>query len=230
MTASTVRRHRNAVFIGKALDGIVAANTFLVVAVVIGITQTITPLKYISPNCVAGDDIAGWFFIFQIFSVGFYLLSSLIAQGGKLAVALLASDSFSSGQSAPGTPFFHAFRNTYSSDGQSSIGQFWPYHSIDSYSVDSEMIPEPLAEKCKELRIHVLKHVQPMMLWAAVSTIIGTFFLLASMVEAIQLKFGIISCGIPNATIPSLILSLIVAGGVCIYGYSVIYSFKNYER
>uniref|UniRef100_J3LV72 Uncharacterized protein n=2 Tax=Oryza brachyantha TaxID=4533 RepID=J3LV72_ORYBR len=89
----TVRRRNPEVHV-KALEGIVSANTFFTVAVFIGITGTITPSSSIPPACVAGDDIARNFFLFEILSFGFYLLSSLVAQGMKLAVTLLATDDF----------------------------------------------------------------------------------------------------------------------------------------
>jgi hypothetical protein len=147
----TVRR-RNPDVAVKALEGIVSANTFFTVAVFIGITGTITPSSGISPNCLPGDDIARNFFLFEILSFGFYLLSSLVAQGMKLAVTLLA----------------------------------------------------------------------------AACSIMGTFFLLLSMVDAIQLKFGLVSCGIPLAVGATLALAALVLGGLVFYGFTVAYALTHY--
>ena len=99
----TLRRRNPEVHV-KALEGIVSANTFTV-AVFIGITGTITPSATIPPACVAGDDIARNFFLFKILSFGFYLFSSLVAQGVKLAVTLLAADEFyGDGEQKPRRP------------------------------------------------------------------------------------------------------------------------------
>ncbi|OEL15847.1 hypothetical protein BAE44_0023134 [Dichanthelium oligosanthes] len=72
-------RRRNPDLHVKALEGIVSANTFFTVAVFIGITGTITPSASIPATCVASDDIARNFFLFEILSFDFYLLSSLVA-------------------------------------------------------------------------------------------------------------------------------------------------------
>jgi hypothetical protein len=196
----TVRR-RNPDVAVKALEGIVSANTFFTVAVFIGITGTITPSSGISPNCLPGDDIARNFFLFEILSFGFYLLSSLVAQGMKLAVTLLAADVFyADGDAAkPALP-----------------------------SDDCEEMPAWRAAAPRERRRTVLRYAQPMMLLAAACSIMGTFFLLLSMVDAIQLKFGLVSCGIPLAVGATLALAALVLGGLVFYGFIVAYALTHY--
>jgi len=192
-------RRRNPDVPVKALEGIVSANTFLTVAVFIGITGTITPSATIPPACVAGDDIARNFFLFEILSFGFYLLSSLVAQGMKLAVTLLAADEFyGDGEQKPPP------------------------------SDDCEEMPAWRAAGPRERRRAVLRIAQPMMLLAAGCSIMGTFFLLLSMVDAIQLKFGLVSCGIPLAVGATFALSGLVVGGLLFYGSTVAYALMHY--
>ncbi|XP_062225091.1 uncharacterized protein LOC133923835 [Phragmites australis] len=194
----TLRRRNPDVHV-KALEGIVSANTFFTVAVFIGITGTIKPSSSISPNCVAGDDIARSFFLFEIVSFGFYLLSSLVAQGMKLAVTLLAADHFYGDDERKPPP-----------------------------SDDCEEMPEWRAAGPRERRRAVLRFAQPMMLLAAGCSIMGTFFLLLSMVDAIQLKFGLVSCGIPLAVGATFVLAALVVGGLLFYGSTVAYALTHY--
>ncbi|XP_062185199.1 uncharacterized protein LOC133888842 [Phragmites australis] len=192
-------RRRNPDVSVKALEGIVSANTFFTVAVFIGITGTITPSSSIPPSCVAGDDIARNFFLFEIISFGFYLLSSLVAQGMKLAVTLLAADDYySEGEQKPPP------------------------------SDDCEEMPAWRAAGPRERRRAVLRFAQPMMLLAAGCSIMGTFFLLLSMVDAIQLKFGLVSCGIPIAVGATLVLAALVVGGLLFYGSTIAYALTHY--
>ncbi|KAL6650259.1 hypothetical protein ACP70R_009184 [Stipagrostis hirtigluma subsp. patula] len=192
-------RRRNPHVAVKALEGIVSANTFFTVAVFIGITGTITPSASIPPSCVAGDDISRNFFLFEILSFGFYLLSSLVAQGMKLAVTLLAADEFYG-------------------DGEQKLPP----------SDDCEEMPAWRAAEPRERRRAVLRLCRPMMLLAAGSSIMGTFFLLLSMVDAIQLKFGLVSCGTPLAVGSTFALAALVVGGLLFYGGTVAYALTHY--
>lgn len=194
----TLRRRNPDVHV-KALEGIVSANTFLTVAVFIGITGTITPSPSIPSGCVAGDDIARNFFLFEILSFGFYLLSSLVAQGMKLAITLLAADDFFGDGDQKPPP-----------------------------SDDCEEMPTWRAAEPRERRRAVLRITQPMMMVAAGCSILGTFFLLLSMVDAIQLKFGLISCGIPLAVGATFALSALVVGGLLFYGSTIAYALTHY--
>ncbi|CAN6247842.1 unnamed protein product [Urochloa humidicola] len=192
-------RRRNPDLHVKALEGIVSANTFFTVAVFIGITGTITPSSTIPPACVAGDDIARTFFLFEILSFGFYLLSSLVAQGMKLAVTLLAADEFYGDADQKPPP-----------------------------SDDCEEMPAWRAAGPRERRRAVLRFARPMMLLAAGCSILGTFFLLLSMVDAIQLKFGLVSCGSNLAVGATLGLSALVVAGLLFYGSTVAYALTHY--
>ncbi|CAL5033962.1 unnamed protein product [Urochloa decumbens] len=194
----TLRRRNPDVHV-KALEGIVSANTFFTVAVFIGITGTITPSSTIPPACVAGDDIARNFFLFEILSFGFYLLSSLVAQGMKLAVTLLAADEFYGDGDQKPPP-----------------------------SDDCEEMPAWRAAGPRERRRAVLRFARPMMLLAAGCSIMGTFFLLLSMVDAIQLKFGLVSCGSTLAVGATLGLSALVLAGLIFYGSTVAYALTHY--
>ncbi|CAN6242407.1 unnamed protein product [Urochloa humidicola] len=194
----TLRRRNPDVHV-KALEGIVSANTFFTVAVFIGITGTITPSSTIPPACVAGDDIARTFFLFEILSFGFYLLSSLLAQGMKLAVTLLAADEFYGDTDQKPPP-----------------------------SDDCEEMPAWRAAGPRERRRAVLRFARPMMLLAAGCSILGTFFLLLSMVDAIQLKFGLVSCGSTLAVGATLGLSALVVAGLLFYGSTVAYALTHY--
>ena len=143
--------------------------------------------------------IARHFFLFEILSFGFYLLSSLVAQGMKLAVTLLAADEFyGDGEQKPPP------------------------------SDDCEEMPAWRAAGPRERRLAVLRIARPMMLLAAGCSILGTFFLLLSMVDAIQLKFGLVSCGIPLAVGATFALSGLVVGGLLFYGSTVAYALTNY--
>ncbi|KAL6907836.1 hypothetical protein ACP4OV_002006 [Aristida adscensionis] len=193
-------RRRNPEVAVKALEGIVSANTFFTVAVFIGITGTITPSSAVPPGCVAGDDIARNFFLFEILSFGFYLLSSLVAQGMKLAVTLLAAGDEFFGEGGPGKP-------------------------ADD---DCEEMPAWRAAVCRQRRRAVLRFAQPMMLLAAACSIMGTFFLLLSMVDAVQLKFGLVSCGTSLAVSSTIALVVLVVGGLIFYGATVAYALTHY--
>ena len=67
-----------------------------------------------------------------------------------------------------------------------------------------------------------------MTLLAAGCSIMGTFFLLVSMVEAIQLKFSLVSCGILLAVGATFPLSGLVGGGLLFYRCTVAYALTHY--
>jgi hypothetical protein len=56
----------------------------------------------------------------------------------------------------------------------------------------------------------------------------GTFFLLLSMIDAIQLKFGILSCNIPVAVGATFALCVLAVTGLVFYGSTVAYALTNY--
>ncbi|CBI35675.3 unnamed protein product, partial [Vitis vinifera] len=76
-----------------ALDGLVNVNSLFTIAVFVGLSLT-TPNQHSLENragCDAGIDVARRLLVFEVVSFSFFLFSSLIAQGLKLAINLLNS-------------------------------------------------------------------------------------------------------------------------------------------
>lgn len=76
-----------------ALDGLVNVNSLFTIAVFVGLSLT-TPGQRSLENrsaCDAGVDVAKKLMVFEVVSFSFFLFSSLVAQGLKLALNLLNS-------------------------------------------------------------------------------------------------------------------------------------------
>ncbi|XWS31177.1 hypothetical protein CRYUN_Cryun23aG0055000 [Craigia yunnanensis] len=76
-----------------ALDGLVNVNSLFTIAVFVGLSLT-TPGKRSLDNrtsCDAGIDVEKKLVVFEVASFSFFLFSSLVAQGLKLAINLLNS-------------------------------------------------------------------------------------------------------------------------------------------
>ncbi|RWR89470.1 maternal effect embryo arrest protein [Cinnamomum micranthum f. kanehirae] len=76
-----------------ALDGIVNVNSLFTMAAFVGLSLT-TPGQRSLENrneCDAGIDVEKWLLMLEVVSFSFFLFSSLIAQGLKLALNLLNS-------------------------------------------------------------------------------------------------------------------------------------------
>ncbi|CAN1285607.1 hypothetical protein LINPERPRIM_LOCUS19045, partial [Linum perenne] len=76
-----------------ALDGLVNVNSLFTIAVFVGLSFT-TPGQRSLENrtsCDAGIDEARELLVFEVLSFSFFLFSSLVAQGLKLAINLLNS-------------------------------------------------------------------------------------------------------------------------------------------
>ncbi|KAL6499977.1 hypothetical protein OROGR_027887 [Orobanche gracilis] len=76
-----------------ALDGLVNVNSLFTVAVFVGLSLA-TPGQRSLENrsaCDAGLDVARKLLVFEVVSFSFFLFSSLVAQGLKLAINLLNS-------------------------------------------------------------------------------------------------------------------------------------------
>ncbi|KAL1162223.1 hypothetical protein V6Z11_A07G187900 [Gossypium hirsutum] len=76
-----------------ALDGLVNVNSLFTIAVFVGLSLT-TPGQHSLENrapCDAGIDVAKKLLVFEVVSFSFFLFSSLVAQGLKLAINLLNS-------------------------------------------------------------------------------------------------------------------------------------------
>eukprot|EP00258_Populus_trichocarpa_P034047 XP_024450066.1 uncharacterized protein LOC7462456 isoform X2 [Populus trichocarpa] len=129
-----------------ALDGIVNVNSLFTVAVFVGLSLT-TPNQRSLENrisCDAGIDMAKNLLVFEVVSFSFFLFSSLVAQGLKLAINLLNSKDVDD-----------AFR----------------------------------------ARIN-LKVLRFGMMGSAIGSVMGCVFLMLSMVNVIQIRLGLLSCGI----------------------------------
>uniref|UniRef100_A0A5B7AY55 Maternal effect embryo arrest protein n=1 Tax=Davidia involucrata TaxID=16924 RepID=A0A5B7AY55_DAVIN len=76
-----------------ALDGLVNVNSLFTIAVFVGLSLTTQGQHSLeSPTtCDAGIDVAKKLLVFEVVSFSFFLFSSLVAQGLKLAINLLNS-------------------------------------------------------------------------------------------------------------------------------------------
>ncbi|KAI4374430.1 hypothetical protein MLD38_012426 [Melastoma candidum] len=77
-----------------ALDGLVNVNSLFTIAVFVGLSLT-TPGQHSLENpggCDAGIDVVKRLLVFEVVSFSFFLFSSLVAQGLKLAINLLNSN------------------------------------------------------------------------------------------------------------------------------------------
>ncbi|KAF8096288.1 hypothetical protein N665_0313s0054 [Sinapis alba] len=161
----------------SALDGIVNANSLFTVAVFVGISfdqprdLTLTDRT----QCNAGLDVERDLVVFEVISFAFFLFSSLVAQGMKLAINLLNSK-----------------------------------ETEEVFKADIN---------CDLLRLGVVG--------AAGGSILGCMFLLLSMVEVIQLRLGLLSCGISLAIHTVLALVVLVSSALSVYIFTVFYSFRK---
>ena len=87
MTTSTTSVHVT------ALDGLVNVNSLFTIAVFVGLSLTTPHQRSLEDNtaCDAGIDVARKLLVFEVVSFSFFLFSSLVAQGLKLAINLLNS-------------------------------------------------------------------------------------------------------------------------------------------
>ncbi|ESQ33163.1 hypothetical protein EUTSA_v10005283mg [Eutrema salsugineum] len=161
----------------SALDGIVNANSLFTVAVFVGIAfdqpreLTLTDRT----ECNAGLDVERDLVVFEVISFAFFLFSSLVAQGMKLAINLL---------------------NSKETD------------EVFKANINSDV-----------LRLGVVG--------AAGGSILGCVFLLLSMVEVIQLRLGLLSCGGSLAIHTVLVLVVLVSSALSVYIFTVFYSFRK---
>ncbi|CAL5386107.1 unnamed protein product [Camellia sinensis] len=75
-----------------ALDGLVNVNSLFTIAVFVGLSLTTPHQHSLNPStCDAGIDVAKKLLVFEVVSFSFFLFSSLVAQGLKLAINILNS-------------------------------------------------------------------------------------------------------------------------------------------
>lgn len=161
-----------------ALDGIVSANSLFTVAVFVGISfdqpsdLTLTDRT----ECSAGRDVERDLVVFEVISFAFFLFSSLVAQGMKLAINLL---------------------NSKETD------------EVFKANINRDV-----------LRFGVVG--------AAGGSILGCVFLLLSIVDVIQLRLGLLSCGNALAIHTVLVLVVLVSSALSVYIFTVFYSFRKW--
>ena len=160
-----------------ALDGLVNVNSLFTIAVFVGLSLT-TPGQRSLENrtdCDADIDVAKKLLVFEVLSFSFFLFSSLIAQGLKLAINLL-----------------------------------------NSKDVD------------EAFRAHInLRVLRFGMLGSAVGSVMGCLFLMLSMVNVIEIRLGMLSCGSKSAVHAVVALVVLVSSALLIYISTAIYAFLH---
>lgn len=159
-----------------ALDGLVNVNSLFTIAVFVGLSLT-TPNQHSLENtaCDANIDVAKNLLIFEVISFSFFLFSSLIAQGLKLALNLL---------------------NSKDTD--------------DAFKA--------------HINFKVLRFG---MLGSAVGSVMGCLFLMLSMVNVIQIRLGMLSCGSKSAAHAVVTLVVLVTSALLVYISTAIYAFLH---
>ncbi|XP_016171997.1 uncharacterized protein LOC107614293 [Arachis ipaensis] len=160
-----------------ALDGLVNVNSLFTIAVFVGLSLT-TPGQRSLENrssCDAGVDIAKKLLVFEVVSFSFFLFSSLVAQGLKLALNLL-----------------------------------------NSKEVDDAF------------RAHInLKVLRFGMLGSAIGSVMGCLFLVLSMVNVIEIRLGMLSCGSKSASHAVAVMVVLVSSALLVYISTAIYAFTH---
>ncbi|MED6133931.1 hypothetical protein PIB30_012293 [Stylosanthes scabra] len=160
-----------------ALDGLVNVNSLFTIAVFVGLSLT-TPGQRSLENrssCDAGVDTAKKLLVFEVVSFSFFLFSSLVAQGLKLALNLL-----------------------------------------NSKEVDDAF------------RAHInLKVLRFGMLGSAIGSVMGCLFLVLSMVNVIEIRLGMLSCGSKSASHAVAAMVVLVSSALLVYISTAIYAFTH---
>ncbi|TYJ26172.1 hypothetical protein E1A91_A07G100600v1 [Gossypium mustelinum] len=160
-----------------ALDGLVNVNSLFTVAVFVGLSLT-TPGQHSLENrapCDAGVDVAKKLLVFEVVSFSFFLFSSLVAQGLKLAINLL-----------------------------------------NSKDVD------------EAFRAHInLKVLRFGMMGSAVGSVMGCLFLMLSMVNVIEIRLGMLSCGSKSSVHAAAALVALVSSALLVYISTAVYAFLH---
>ncbi|KAG0458605.1 hypothetical protein HPP92_021733 [Vanilla planifolia] len=160
-----------------ALDGLVNVNSLFTVAVFVGLSLTSPGQRSLENNsaCDAGVDVVRNLLVFEVVSFSFFLFSSLVAQGLKLAINLLNSN-----------------------------------------------------EVDETFRAHINSRVLRLgMLGSAVGSVMGCIFLLLSMVNVIQIRLGMLSCGSSAAVRAVSALLILVCTALAIYISTIFYAFTH---
>ncbi|GMH25814.1 hypothetical protein Nepgr_027657 [Nepenthes gracilis] len=160
-----------------ALDGLVNVNSLFTIAVFVGLSIATPGQRSLESraSCNAGDDVAKKLLVFEVVSFSFFLFSSLVAQGLKLAINILNSKDVED-----------AFR---------------------------------VRINAKVLRIG--------MLGSAVGSVMGCLFLMLSMVDVIQIRLGLLSCGSKSTAQAVSALVVLVTSAILVYISTSIYAFLH---
>lgn len=160
-----------------ALDGLVNVNSLFTIAVFVGLSLT-TPGQHSLENpsaCDAGVEVAKKLLVFEVVSFSFFLFSSLVAQGLKLAINLL-----------------------------------------NSRDVD------------EVFRAHInLKVLRFGMMASATGSVMGCLFLMLSMVNVIEIRLGMLSCGSKSAVHAVTALVVLVTSALLVYISTAVYAFLH---
>ncbi|XP_048422390.1 uncharacterized protein LOC103949561 [Pyrus x bretschneideri] len=160
-----------------ALDGLVNVNSLFTMAVFVGLSFA-TPGQRSLENrtsCDAGINVAKELLVFEVVSFSFFLFSSLVAQGLKLAINLL----------------------------------------------NSKDVKEALHANIN------LKVLRFGMLGSAFGSVMGCVFLVLSMVNVIQIRLGMLSCGSKSAVHAVAALVVLVTTALLVYISTAVYAFLH---
>ncbi|XP_040990865.1 uncharacterized protein LOC121238074 [Juglans microcarpa x Juglans regia] len=160
-----------------ALDGLVNVNSLFTIAVFVGLSLT-TPGQHSLENkaaCDADVDVARKLLVFEVLSFSFFLFSSLVAQGLKLAINLLNSKDVN-----------------------------------------------------EAFRAHInFKILRLGMMGSAVGSVMGCLFLMLSMVNVIEIRLGMLSCGSKSTVHAVAVLLILVSSALLVYISTAIYAFMQ---
>ncbi|KAH0933960.1 LOW QUALITY PROTEIN: hypothetical protein HID58_011077, partial [Brassica napus] len=159
----------------SALDGLVNVNSLFTIAVFVGLSIA-TPGQHsleLRSSCDASADVARKLLVFEVVSFSFFLFSSLVAQGLKLALNLLNSK---------------------------DVDEIFRAH----------------------INITVLRWG---MMASAVGSVMGCLFLMMSMVNVIQIRLGLLSCGSESSAQAVATLVTLVSSALLVYISTAIYAF-----
>ncbi|XP_060202992.1 uncharacterized protein LOC132631436 [Lycium barbarum] len=160
-----------------ALDGLVNVNSLFTIAVFVGLSLTTPGQKSLEDRtaCDAGIDVVKKLLVFEVVSFSFFLFSSLVAQGLKLAINLL-----------------------------------------NSKDVD------------EVFRAHInLKVLRLGMMGSAIGSVMGCLFLMLSIVNVIEIRLGMLSCGSKSAIHAVSALVILVSTALVVYISTAIYAFMH---
>ncbi|CAN6480792.1 unnamed protein product [Victoria cruziana] len=160
-----------------ALDGLVNVNSLFTIAVFVGLSLTAPGQRSLEnkSECDAGVDVARKLLVFEVVSFSFFLFSSLVAQGLKLAINILNSNDRDD-----------AFKARINN---------------------------------RVLRLG--------MLFSAIGSVMGSIFLMLSMVCVIEIRLGLLSCGSTSAERAVAALVTLVTTALLVYISTALYAFTH---